>query len=64
MEKDNWFNLGLAIGSIAVFILSAILWIVQRFSDVERQIIFLAFIIASPFATFIVKCFLGITKGS
>lgn len=62
MEKDNWFNLGVAIGMIAVFILSVILCIVRCFSDLENQITFLAFIYAAPFASFIVKCFLGIAK--
>lgn len=62
MEKDNWFVLGVALGMIAAFITSTILWTVSCFSDVERPIILLAFIIATPFATFIVKCFLGITK--
>ncbi len=43
MEKDNWFVLGVALGMIAAFITSTILWTVSCFSDVERPIILLAF---------------------
>ncbi len=64
MEKDNWFNLGVAIGLIAVCILSTVLWIARSLADVERPILFFVFVIASPFAAFIVKCFLGIAKES
>ena len=63
MEKDNWFILGVAIGMIAAIITSTILWAACKLvPDQNRGIILLAFIIATPFASFIVKRFLGITK--
>ena len=62
---DNWFNLGVAIGMIATIITSTILWVTCKLVPAQNQrIVFLAFIFAAPFATFIVKRFLGIEKES